>query len=122
MLNNFLVSLAVGILLGYFAGLGAGGGSLLILWLTLVCNFPQNTAKTVNLMFFLAAAGATCLLKWKRQPLKPLLPAILWGCISAGIFNWIAGRLDTNWIRPLFGILLLCIGIKEICYRPRNAK
>ena len=53
MLNSFPVALLVGTILGFLAGLGVGGGSLLILWLTVVCNTPYAAARIVNLLFFL---------------------------------------------------------------------
>ena len=47
-----LLYLVVGLVLGFLAGLGIGGGSLLILWLTLFANTGPQTARAINLMFF----------------------------------------------------------------------
>ena len=57
MLDSLTVSLIVGTALGFLSGLGVGGGSLLILWLTLVLGMEQGEARTVNLLFFLPAAA-----------------------------------------------------------------
>ena len=43
-------------LLGFLTGLGIGGGSLLILWLTQVQGIDQSTARLINLIFFLPGA------------------------------------------------------------------
>jgi uncharacterized membrane protein YfcA len=40
----------------FLTGLGTGGGSLLLLWLTLVLGMDPALARTVNLMFFIPAA------------------------------------------------------------------
>ena len=56
MLESFPVCIAVGTILGFLAGLGIGGGSLLILWLTMVLGMPQPEARFINLLFFLPAA------------------------------------------------------------------
>ena len=45
MLTSFPVCVFVGSLLGFLTGMGVGGGSLLILWLTLVLGFDQAAAR-----------------------------------------------------------------------------
>ena len=53
MLSSFPVSLLAGAVLGFLSGLGTGGGSLLLLWLTMVVGMPQQDARMVNLLFYL---------------------------------------------------------------------
>ncbi len=76
-LESVPVCILVGIVLGFLSGLGVGGGSLLILWLTAVLSMEQRTAQGVNLLFFLPAAIAACLFhsrqgrlqwRWRCQP------------------------------------------------------
>ena len=124
MLESFPFALLVGVVLGYLAGLGVGGGSLLILWLTLVLGAPSQSARLINLMFFITAAGAVSIFRWKQGtlPLKKILPAIITGSIAAGIFSWVGLRLDAGLLKKLFGILLLFTGVRELFYRPRNCK
>ena len=124
MLNAFPIAVLTGLVLGYLAGLGVGGGSLLILWLTLVLNVDHATARAINLMFFIAGAGAVSLFRWKKGQLnlKKILPAMVAGCIAAGIFSWISRIVDVSAIRKFFGVLLLVTGIRELTYRPRKAK
>lgn len=124
MLESFPVAVIAGILLGYLAGLGVGGGSLLILWLTLVLNMQQSTARMINLLFFITAAGAVSIFRWKQGTLhmQKILPAILVGCFAAAVFSWISTLLDVDRLKKLFGILLLLTGLRELFYRPRKAK
>lgn len=124
MLNTFPVALTVGTVLGFLAGLGLGGGSLLILWLTSVLAMDYPTARALNLLFFLPAAGVSSLLRWKqgKLPLKKILPAILCGCAAAAIFSYVGRNMDLHIIKKLFGLLLLATGLRELLYRPRNAK
>ena len=56
MLESLPVTLLVATILGFLTGLGVGGGSLLILWLTIVLGMDQATARGINLLFFLPAA------------------------------------------------------------------
>ena len=124
MLNSIPVSILVGLLLGFLAGLGIGGGSLLMLWLTLVLQTPYPAARAINLLFFLAAAGGVSVLRLKNGSLdlKSVLPAILSGCILAALSAWLGKSLDLNWIRKAFGILLMATGLRELFYRPRKAR
>ena len=124
MLESALVELLLGFVLGILAGLGIGGGSLLMLWLTLILQVEHTTARAINLMFFLAAAGGVCILRLKRGSfnLKTVLPAMVGGCIAAGICSWIGTLIEQNLLRKTFGILLLLTGLRELFYRPRKAK
>ena len=124
MLSSFPVAVFAGIVLGYLAGLGVGGGSLLILWLTLALGMDSVTASTINLMFFITAAGAVSLFRWRNGTLhfKKILPAIIAGSIFAALISLLARQIDSGLIKKLFGALLIVIGLRELCYRPRNAK
>lgn len=124
MLDSFPVLLTVGTILGFLAGIGVGGGSLLILWLTLVIGISQPAARNINLLFFIPSAVISSMFRWKQGTLniKKILPGILSGCISAGIFSVLGKHLDTEILKKLFGILLLITGIREVFYRPRKAK
>ena len=124
MVDSLPVALITGLLLGFLAGLGVGGGSLLILWLTLVLGIEPGTARAINLMFFLTAAGAVSVFRFRKGTLdiKTLLPAILAGCAAAAIFSWLRGYIQTDIADKLFGILLLGTGLRELFYRPRNAR
>lgn len=117
-----MVNVVVGIFLGFLSGLGIGGGSLLLLWLTLVVGTDAFTARVINLLFFLPAALVSCYFRWKKGTLEPkrILPAIFTGCLGAALGTWIAGTLDTRMLKKGFGILLIVTGIRELCYQQRN--
>ena len=119
-----LLTISIGIILGLLAGLGIGGGSLLIMWLTLIADMPHSTARAINLMFFIVAAGTVSFFRWKKGnlDLKSILPAIISGCIAAGLCSWIGMQIDQTILRKIFGGLLLITGLRELFYRPRKAK
>lgn len=124
MLNDLPVQLFVGLVLGFLAGLGIGGGSLLMLWLTLVLQVQYPTARAINLLFFLAAAGSVCLYRFKKGNFRfrAIFPAIIGGCISAAFFSWLGNQIDLDLLKKFFGILLLFTGLRELFYRPKKAK
>ena len=124
MLNTLPVMLAIGALLGFLSGLGVGGGSLLMLWLTLILGLEHGIARNINLLFFLPAAVISCLLRHRQGNLsiKKVLPAIIAGAAGAAIFSYIGNAVNTDLLRKPFGVLLLITGLRELFYRPRNAR
>ena len=121
MLSSFPVFLLAGTVLGFLSGLGTGGGSLLLLWLTMVVGMPQQDARMVNLLFYLPAALITLLLRKKQGllPVKPLLPGMAAGCAAAFLFSRLENILDAVLMKKAFGVLLLFLGIRELFYRRR---
>lgn len=122
MLSSTVISVILGGVLGFLTGLGTGGGSLLLLWLTLVLGMDPQTARTVNLMFFIPAAVTASAIRLFRGGIpfrKIILPALA-GCVSAAVFA-IAGRyMDTELLRKAFGLLLIFTGVRELLYRPQR--
>ena len=121
---NFLLSTAVASIMGMLAGMGVGGGSLLLLWLTQVALIPQQQAKLINLLFFLPAAIISSLFRRKQMvfEISMVIPGIVAGAISAGIFSILGCYLDIEMLKKLLGGLLIVTGIRELFYHPRNAK
>ena len=114
--------LLIGCILGFLSGLGTGGGSLLILWLTLVLQMPAEEARLINLMFFLPSSLIACVFRRNqgRLEIKKVLPAIVAGIIGAAIGARIGGWIDTSLLKKLFGGLLLLSGLREILYRSKS--
>lgn len=123
MLESWPIELLVGTVLGFLSGLGVGGGSLLILWLTLVLKMPQAEARGINLLFFLPSAALACLFRWKQGtlPLRTVLPAAIGGCAAAFLGNYANGFLDVHLLKKFFGILLLLTGVREICWKQKHS-
>ena len=124
LLNLPIVCILVGTLLGFLAGLGVGGGSLLILWLTFILQIPQSEARVLNLLFFLPCALISCVFRWRQGALqiKKMWGAIVCGAIAAAIFSLLSYHVDTDLLKKLFGGLLLLTGFRELTYRAKNAK
>ena len=123
MLGSFPVSVFLGCVFGFLAGIGVGGGSLLVLWLTVVLKLPPETARSINLLFFIPASLIACIFRWKQGVLdvKAVLPAIITGCISAALFSWLGSTLDTTLLKKLFGGLLVITGLRELFYKQKRA-
>lgn len=122
-MSAFMMMVVLGTALGFLSGLGTGGGSLLILWLTLVENMPVTDARAINLLFFIPSALIACMFRWQQGCLevRKILPAILAGSIAAALFAWFGSQWDTQMLRKAFGLLLLFTGLRELFYKPRKA-
>ena len=120
--DSVALTLTVGTLLGFLSGLGIGGGSLLILWLTLVLVMDPAAARGINLLFFLPSALIAAFFRWRQGviDLKKLLPAMLAGSAAAAACAWLAPRLDVDLLKKLFGGLLIATGLRELFYKPNK--
>lgn len=121
MLESFPVCLIIGTFLGFLAGLGVGGGSLLILWLTSVLSMPYPEARILNLLFFLPSALIATVLHMRHHMIsyKKILPAVIAGSICAAIFSYLSRILDVALLKKLFGGVLLITGLRELFYKKR---
>ena len=124
MLESIPFIIIIGTILGILSGMGVGGGSLLILWLTLVLGMEHSMARTINLLFFIPSAIVSTFFRWRQGTLNKqvVLPAIIGGCISAALFSWIGKHTDVAVLQKLFGILLLFTGLTEITYKPKKRR
>lgn len=122
MLESLPFTILMGTVLGFLSGLGTGGGSLLILWLTLAVGMQQAEARVINLMFFIPSALVACFFRWKqgKLDLKKVLPAIVAGSMTAALFTILGRELDTSLLKKLFGGLLIFTGIRELFYKPKQ--
>ena len=112
MILAFIVGLATGVLSGF----GVGGGSLLMLYLTLFANVQQYAAGGVNLLYFIACAPAALWSHVKNGLIDR--QAVIW-CTLAGLpvsvaAAFLAARMDVSLLRRAFGALLLYIGVREL--------
>lgn len=116
------VSVILGMLLGFLTGLGIGGGSLLILWLTFGLGMEPGMARGINLLFFLPAAIIACWFRWRQGNIRirQILPAILCGCAAAGICATLSGTINTELLKKLFGGLLILTGLRELFHKQKS--
>ena len=108
-------------LLPFLCGLGAsvlsawgvGGGTLLLLIMTLFLGVDQRTAQGINLLFFLPAAASALLCHRKNGYLdRPTLHTAIPPAAACALLGaWIATAVDANVLRRPFGVYLLLAGV-----------
>ncbi|MEG2420612.1 MAG: sulfite exporter TauE/SafE family protein [Oscillospiraceae bacterium] len=111
-----LPGVLAGLLTGILSGFGIGGGTLLLLYMTVFAGVAQPLAQGINLLYFIPAA-ATALpshLKNGYVDKKTALPAILCGLVTAGLAAWAATGMDTGLLKKCFGGFLIYVGCREL--------
>lgn len=114
------MAIIAGILCGFLSGLGIGGGSLLIVFLTASLGMEQTAARGINLLFFLPSAAAALIFHSKNRcvdwtSVRWIIPG---GIVSAVLGVWCSGWIPTTLLQKLFGAFLLFIGISELLNKP----
>ena len=112
-MNEWLFPLLAGVVTGVLSGFGVGGGTLLILWLTLAAGMDQRQAGGVNLLYFTACAAPALWGHFKNKLVenRAALWAALAGVPACLAVAALANFLDTALLRRGFGLVLLWVGI-----------
>ena len=108
-MNTWILSFLCAVGAGILSAWGVGGGTLLLLFLTLFLKMEQQTAQGINLLFFLSTAAAALCFHQKngrlnRAVLRSLLP---WAIPSALLGALLAVLMDPAWLRRPLGVFFL---------------
>ena len=111
-----MIEIVIGIISGFVSAMGMGGGTILILLLSLILHFDQHVAQATNLLFFIPTAIAAIIIGIRNRNIlwKEALPIILSGMIGATISAMIGSTMNVEVLRKLFGVFLLIIAMYEI--------
>lgn len=110
-----LLDFLIAVLVASLAGMGIGGGGLLVIWLVLVKNMPAQASQAVNLAFFIVSAVCALPIHIKKRKLHArnilfltaaAIPGVWVGCQMASVLPEAAAR-------RLFGYFLLLSGIMQ---------
>ena len=115
-MTDWLFPLLAGTVTGVLSGFGVGGGTLLLVYMTMFAGLDQHLAQGINLLYFLPAGLMALPAHWKNGYIKKpvLLPAIGAGLVLAALAAWVATTLDVGILRKCFGAFLLVIGTMEL--------
>lgn len=110
------MEILIGIISGLVTSLGMGGGTVLILLLTMQLNISQHIAQAANLIFFIPTAITTIILNTKNKNIdfKVGVNILAFGIIGAIMGAIASNKLDVKNLRKFFGFFLLFIAIHEI--------
>lgn len=110
-----LLDFLIAVLVASLAGMGIGGGGLLVIWLVLVKTMPAQASQAVNLAFFIVSAVCALPIHIKKRKLHArnilfltaaAIPGVWVGCQMASVLPEAAAR-------RFFGYFLLLSGIMQ---------
>ena len=115
-MTEYLIPFLCGLGASVISAWGVGGGTLLLLVMTLFLGVDQRTAQGINLLFFLPTAISALICHAKggfldRPTLKTAIPIAV---LAAAAGAWLATAIDVDLLRKPFGIYLLLSGISLI--------
>ena len=115
-MTGWLLPLAVGFGTGILSAWGVGGGTLLLLLMTLFLGVDQTTAQGINLLYFLPTAGVSLFFHRKNGLLDKiaLKAAIPLGIAAAAAGAFAATAIDTALLRRPFGVFLLFAAVMTL--------
>jgi len=108
-MSAWVLPMLCGTAAGVLSAWGIGGGTLLLLCMTLLLGVEQAEAQAINLLFFLPTAAASLIYHRKGGYLDPeiLKCAVPAGTLCALAASLLATALDLSVLRKPFGALLL---------------
>ena len=112
-MTDFFLPFLFGLLAGVLSAWGVGGGTLLLLCMTLLLRVEQQQAQAINLLYFLPTAGISLFFHRKNGYLDRdvLRSAIPLGTLCAAGAALLASVCGTAFLRRPFGLFLLFAGI-----------
>lgn len=111
-----ILTLLAAFLTGLLASMGVGGGMLLIIWLTAVVGTNQLEAQGINLIFFLPIALLSVIIHRKNKliDLRALKYSLATGLIGTVGGVLAAKAIEGNWLKLMFSVFILIVGVKEL--------
>ena len=98
-----------GLIAGTVSGTGMGGGTILILVLSIFLGVEQHIAQATNLVFFVPTSISAIIVSIKSKLInwKIGISIAIWGVVGAIIGANISARLNVKELKKIFGIFFL---------------
>ena len=118
---SFVLPLLAGFLAGIAGAMGLGGGSVLIIYLSVFAGVEQLAAQGINLIFFLPTAAVAVFIYSKKGIIKwrKILPVMIFGAVGTIITGFWVGQLKAELIKSIFGFVIVFYGLYELFCRKK---
>jgi len=105
-----------GFISGIISALGMGGGTILIIFLSIFLGIDQHRAQANNIIFFVPTSITAIIMNIKNKNIKWDIAKIIcpFGIIGAIVGAIISINIDTIILKKLYGVFLGIIAIYEI--------
>ena len=113
---EFVWFLLIALVSGVLAGMGMGGGTLLIPALTILMNVEQEIAQSTNLLVFVPC-GIICIIIYAKNKLidfKAGWIIVVASAVLAVISALIAVKIESKILKIIFGIFIAGLGLVQL--------
>lgn len=113
MLSFYLI--LSGLISGIIAGMGMGGGTLLIPILSIFFAFKQQLCQGINLLVFIPMSIVALIIHFKNKLInfKIGIPIMISGIITSIVGSFIATKLSSANLKIYFAIFLIIMGVLQ---------
>ncbi len=117
-----MITYIASFLSGLLGSMGFGGGSVLIIYLTLFADTPQVTAQGINLLFFIPCAVLSVVINAKNKLIKYRqgVYLIAGGVVGIALGSFAVSMIDTSLLSKLFGGFIFIIGLITLFQKPKK--
>ena len=121
-MTDWIIPFLCGLGASVVSAWGVGGGTLLLLVMTLFLGVDQRTAQGINLLFFLPTAASALVCHARGGYLdKPTLKSAVPVAVAAALVGaWISNAVDVEVLRKPFGVYLLLSGVSLVWPQKKN--
>lgn len=107
-----LSSVVAAAVIAILSGLGIGSGGLLVIWLTMIGGIDAETARGLNLLFFVFSAGAALLIHIikGRIKLRLVVCLALFACVGTLVGTYVGAMINPLLLKRIFGGMLFFSG------------
>ena len=121
-MKAYLLPFLIGAATGVLSAWGVGGGTLLLLCMTLLLGVEQTEAQGINLLYFLPTAAASLWYHRKNGYLdaRVLKNAVPLGVACALIAALVSTSVDVALLRKPFGVFLLYAGASMLAQKEKR--
>ena len=111
------LKILIGFIAGIISSMGLGGGSILVLYLTLFTATPQTQAQASNLLYFLPVSLVAVIFHAKNKQIDfkaafTALPLAVLGALGGAFLAIIF--INASLLRIFFAVFILLLGVKEV--------
>ena len=119
-----LIAILVGTAAGVLSGWGVGGGTLLLLYLSVFTDTELAAAQGINLLYFLPCSAAALISHFKNKQVAPraVIPAAAAGTVCALLASRLSSALDAALLKKIFGAFLIAVGLLELFGKKKAEK
>ncbi len=110
---EYILIFIITLIAGIFSGMGIGGGTILVVGITMFLNKAQLFAQGVNILTFIPIAIVAVIIHIKNNNIdfKSIVTFLPFGVVGTFVGSMIAFYIDDKYLRYGFGGFILLFGI-----------